>query len=148
MIGAAANRDPRAFTDAHKFDIDRDRTEAQNLGLGYGIHSCLGAALCLRRRVALRRQMQQVPPTALYWQLQAQSGAHVMDYAPSPVAARQARYVEPPPAYAPPAPLQSYGGQPQPQQQYGYTPAPPRPAPLQPLQFGYAPYNSALQYRV
>ena len=32
LIGAAANRDPRAFTDADKFDIDRDRTEAQNLG--------------------------------------------------------------------------------------------------------------------
>ena len=42
LMKAAANRDPRAFTDAHVFDIDRDRTEAQNLGFGYGIHSCLG----------------------------------------------------------------------------------------------------------
>ena len=45
LISAAANRDPDAFSDADAFDIDRDRTEAQNLGLGYGIHSCLGAAL-------------------------------------------------------------------------------------------------------
>ncbi len=45
LIGAAANRDERAFTDAEKFDINRDRTEAQNLAFGYGIHSCLGAAL-------------------------------------------------------------------------------------------------------
>lgn len=45
LIGAAANRDPDAFTDGETFDIDRDRSEAQNLGLGYGIHSCLGAAL-------------------------------------------------------------------------------------------------------
>src|SRR5690349_9895125 len=45
LMGASANRDPRAFTDGETFDIDRDRAEAQNLGLGYGIHSCLGAAL-------------------------------------------------------------------------------------------------------
>jgi cytochrome P450 len=45
LLGASANRDERAFTDADEFDIDRDRTEAQNLAFGYGIHSCLGAAL-------------------------------------------------------------------------------------------------------
>ncbi|MCV7175366.1 cytochrome P450 [Mycolicibacterium sphagni] len=41
----SANRDERAFANADSFDITRGRTEAQNLGLGYGIHSCLGAAL-------------------------------------------------------------------------------------------------------
>jgi cytochrome P450 len=45
LLGAAGNRDERAFSDADTFDIDRDRTEAQNLAFGYGIHSCLGAAL-------------------------------------------------------------------------------------------------------
>ena len=45
LLGASANRDDRAFTDAEVFDIDRDRTQAQNLAFGYGIHSCLGAAL-------------------------------------------------------------------------------------------------------
>ncbi len=45
LLGASANRDERAFTDAEKFDINRDRTQAQNLAFGYGIHSCLGAAL-------------------------------------------------------------------------------------------------------
>ncbi|VCT91758.1 Putative cytochrome P450 123 [Mycolicibacterium hassiacum DSM 44199] len=44
LLNASANRDERAFTDAEAFDINRDRTEAQNLGFGYGIHSCLGAA--------------------------------------------------------------------------------------------------------
>src|SRR3954464_12568791 len=34
LMGAAANRDPRAFTNGEAFDIDRDRSEAQNLGLG------------------------------------------------------------------------------------------------------------------
>ena len=45
LIEASANRDERAWTDPDRFDINRDRTEAQNLGFGYGIHSCLGAAL-------------------------------------------------------------------------------------------------------
>ncbi|MCX5044874.1 cytochrome P450 [Aldersonia sp. NBC_00410] len=45
LIEASANRDERAFTDADRFDINRDRSQAQNLGFGYGIHSCLGAAL-------------------------------------------------------------------------------------------------------
>ncbi|MBU9763448.1 cytochrome P450 [Mycobacterium sp. TNTM28] len=45
LLGAAANRDERAFTDAEIFDINRDRAQAQNLAFGYGIHSCLGAAL-------------------------------------------------------------------------------------------------------
>lgn len=45
LLGASANRDERAFTDADAFDINRDRHEALNLAFGYGIHSCLGAAL-------------------------------------------------------------------------------------------------------
>jgi cytochrome P450 len=62
LIGAAANRDPEAFTDADVFDIDRDRTEAQNLGFGYGVHSCLGAALArVEMRVALERLLDFMP---------------------------------------------------------------------------------------
>jgi cytochrome P450 len=62
VMGAAANRDPRAFTDAETFDIDRDRTEAQNLGLGYGIHSCLGAALArMETAVALEHLLDFMP---------------------------------------------------------------------------------------
>lgn len=45
LIEASANRDERAFTNADVFDINRDRGQAQNLGFGYGVHSCLGAAL-------------------------------------------------------------------------------------------------------
>lgn len=48
----SANRDDRAFTDADIFDIDRDRGEAQNVGLGYGVHSCLGAALARMECIA------------------------------------------------------------------------------------------------
>ncbi|MBY6388839.1 cytochrome P450 [Rhodococcus erythropolis] len=45
LIEASANRDERAFASADSFDINRDRSHAQNLGFGYGVHSCLGAAL-------------------------------------------------------------------------------------------------------
>jgi cytochrome P450 len=62
LISAAANRDTDAFTDADKFDIERDRTEAQNLGLGYGIHSCLGAALArMESVIALEKLLDFMP---------------------------------------------------------------------------------------
>ncbi|OFJ52993.1 cytochrome P450 [Mycolicibacterium grossiae] len=62
LMKASANRDPRAFTDAETFDITRDRTEAQNLGLGYGIHSCLGAALArLETAIALEHLLDFMP---------------------------------------------------------------------------------------
>jgi cytochrome P450 len=48
----SANRDDRAFTAADTFDIDRDRSQAQNVGLGYGVHSCLGAALARMECIA------------------------------------------------------------------------------------------------
>jgi len=62
LMGAAANRDPRAFEDADTFDITRDRSQAQNLGLGYGIHSCLGAALArMESAIALERLLDFMP---------------------------------------------------------------------------------------
>lgn len=68
LMKAAANRDPRAFTDAHRFDIDRDRTQAQNLGFGYGIHSCLGAALArLETTIALERLLDFMPRYEVQW---------------------------------------------------------------------------------
>ncbi len=68
LIGASANRDPDAFTDAEVFDIDRDRSEAQNLGLGYGIHSCLGAALArMESAIALDRLLDFMPRYEVNW---------------------------------------------------------------------------------
>jgi cytochrome P450 len=62
LMLASANRDPEAWTDADEFDIDRDQTEAQNLGLGYGIHSCLGAALArMESALALERLLDFMP---------------------------------------------------------------------------------------
>ena len=68
VMNAAANRDPEAFTDADTFDIDRDQTEAQHLGLGYGIHSCLGAALArMESRVALEKLLDFMPRYEVLW---------------------------------------------------------------------------------
>lgn len=62
LMKASANRDPRAFTDAETFDITRNRAEAQNLGLGYGIHSCLGAALArLETKIAIEHLLDFMP---------------------------------------------------------------------------------------
>ncbi|OHV06401.1 cytochrome P450 [Mycobacterium talmoniae] len=68
LIGAAANRDPEAFTDADTFDINRDQTESQHLGLGYGIHSCLGAALArMESRIALEKLVEFMPRYEVDW---------------------------------------------------------------------------------
>ncbi|MGW4095244.1 cytochrome P450 [Mycobacterium sp. NPDC004974] len=62
LVGGSANRDPEAWTEPDRFDIDRDRSQAQNLGLGYGIHSCLGAALArLESVIALDKMLDFMP---------------------------------------------------------------------------------------
>ncbi len=62
MLVASANRDERAFPDADRFDIDRADDGAQNIGFGFGIHSCLGAALArLETRVALEALLDFLP---------------------------------------------------------------------------------------
>ena len=51
LITGAANRDERAYDDPDQFDIDRPQPLA--VGLGHGIHACLGAALArLESRIA------------------------------------------------------------------------------------------------
>lgn len=56
----AANRDPRAFTDPHRFDIARGGEPIASFGAG--VHHCLGAALArLEGRVALRALVERFP---------------------------------------------------------------------------------------
>jgi cytochrome P450 len=51
MVGSA-NRDPKQFPDADKFDITRHPNP--HIAFGHGIHSCLGAALArMESRIAL-----------------------------------------------------------------------------------------------
>lgn len=87
LCGAAANRDPDAFTDAEAFDIERDQTEAQHLGLGYGIHSCLGAALArMESRIALEQLLDFMPRYEVDWDgLQRVHMQNVAGYANVPV---------------------------------------------------------------
>jgi cytochrome P450 len=52
LVTGAATRDPRAFDRPDEFDIDRPPSVA--IGLGHGIHSCLGAALArMESRIAI-----------------------------------------------------------------------------------------------
>ena len=60
MVFAAANRDPREFTDPDRFDVGRriDR----HLALGHGIHHCLGASLArLQARAAVAAVLDRFP---------------------------------------------------------------------------------------
>jgi cytochrome P450 len=61
MLVASATRDERIFPDADRFDIERIPS-GHNLGFGYGVHSCLGAALArMEGRVALDVLLDLIP---------------------------------------------------------------------------------------
>ena len=61
LINGSATRDERAFVDADRFDIDR-KPSGHNLNFGYGIHSCLGAALArMEGRIALDVMLDLMP---------------------------------------------------------------------------------------
>jgi cytochrome P450 len=69
LINAAANRDPAAWTNPDQLDIDRDRSEAQNMSFGYGIHSCLGAALArMESAIALEKLLDFMPRFEVDWE--------------------------------------------------------------------------------
>lgn len=62
LINGSATRDERIFPDPDRFDIDRERKFAFNLSFGYGIHSCLGAALArMEARIALEVLLDLIP---------------------------------------------------------------------------------------
>lgn len=87
LVGASANRYPRAFTDTETFQIDRDRTQAQNLGLGYRIHSCLVAALArMETAIALEYLLDFMPQYEVHFdQLERVNMQNVAEYHHVPV---------------------------------------------------------------
>jgi cytochrome P450 len=61
LITGSANRDPRAYDDPDRFDITRTNLPAP-LGLGRGIHFCVGAALArMESRVAIEELIARWP---------------------------------------------------------------------------------------
>jgi cytochrome P450 len=68
LCGASANRDPDAFTDPDRFDIDRTPTQAQHIALGYGAHTCLGAQLArMEIAIAIEHLLDFMPRYDVVW---------------------------------------------------------------------------------
>jgi pimeloyl-[acyl-carrier protein] synthase len=60
----AANHDPTQFSHPERFDIQRPKS--RHLGLGFGPHFCLGAALTrLETRLAIQKVLAQLPGLTL-----------------------------------------------------------------------------------
>jgi cytochrome P450 len=60
LITGSATRDERVYENPDAFDVDR--TPSLALGLGYGIHSCLGAALArMESRIAIEELARRWP---------------------------------------------------------------------------------------
>ena len=67
LINGSATRDERAFPDPDRFDIDRIPS-GHNLNFGYGVHSCLGAALArMEGRIALDVMLDLMPDYQVDW---------------------------------------------------------------------------------
>jgi cytochrome P450 len=60
LLTGAANRDEREYENPDVFDIDREI--GLSIGLGHGIHACLGAALArLESRLAIEAWRDRFP---------------------------------------------------------------------------------------
>ena len=60
LVTGSSSRDERFYDDPDVFDIDR--TPSLALGFGYGIHSCLGAALArMESRIAIEELTRRWP---------------------------------------------------------------------------------------
>ena len=55
LMFAAANRDPRAWTDPERFDLGRDLRK--QVGWGYGVHACVGRVLAQLEAHALLTEL-------------------------------------------------------------------------------------------
>jgi cytochrome P450 len=64
LLAGSATRDEREYEDPDRFDISRPSNLA--LGFGYGIHSCLGAALArMESRIAISEMTRRWPNYAI-----------------------------------------------------------------------------------
>lgn len=61
LLLGSANRDERKFSNADRFDIDRNPRD--HLAFGFGTHRCLGAPLArLEAQIALEALLFEAPP--------------------------------------------------------------------------------------
>ena len=66
LLTGAAGRDERAYPDADRFDIHRQHHN--HVSFGYGIHSCLGAALArMESVIALEKLLDFMPRFEVDW---------------------------------------------------------------------------------
>jgi cytochrome P450 len=64
LVFAAANRDPRRWTDPDRLDIERQ--PQRTLAFGVGIHHCIGAPLARpEARIAVARVLERMPNYSL-----------------------------------------------------------------------------------
>jgi cytochrome P450 len=60
LMNGSASRDERVYDEPDSFNIDRE--QGQNIGFGYGVHSCLGAALArMESRIAIELMRERMP---------------------------------------------------------------------------------------
>jgi cytochrome P450 len=65
MLFGSANRDPRVFDEADRFDVGRENA-AEHIGFGGGIHVCIGAPLArIELEASLRTLVERAPQLEL-----------------------------------------------------------------------------------
>jgi cytochrome P450 len=85
LITGAANHDERAFGDPEYFDIHRDIE--RHVGLGFGIHLCVGAALArLETRIAFEELLARYPNYELRQPMQRAYSSNVRGLSNLPLA--------------------------------------------------------------
>lgn len=85
MLLVAANRDERHFPNPDMFDLDRNNRD--HMGFGFGIHSCVGAAMArMEGRVAFEEILKMMPDYEVQWDgLKRMHSANVRGYTHVPV---------------------------------------------------------------
>lgn len=89
LVAGSATRDEREFEDPDRFDVTRPPSLA--LGFGYGIHSCLGAALArMESRIAIAEMVRRWPDFGIVEEgLERVTMANVAGYSNVPVVVRR-----------------------------------------------------------
>jgi cytochrome P450 len=83
VLNAAANRDPRQFTDPETFDLTRANAR-RHMAFGRGIHSCPGAPLArAEARVAVERLLDRTTDIRIAERTHGPAGDRRYEYVPT-----------------------------------------------------------------